>query len=237
MLISLAIRRPGRGQHPSVAKTLDQSRQLVAVECIDRYTITHPQQQFQSLEPARRLVEDFARRLGRFTRRHQIDVAVGRAHVPPAAPRMVRVSGATEPTVVLLTPIQHVVAALVAQSGPVRDLGILETLGAEQIVGQFVFLGLIVVIGVPVRLRRKWCAGFDREPVRRHMGRFEGDDRANRVLPISQGLTRGAVDHIEVEGRQREQYESHRPLAPRCAGHVGVRGCRAHESPSTGHQR
>ena len=50
------------------------------------------------------------------------DVALGRAQVPPPPAGAVRVGGAAEPEVVVLAPVEEVVAALVAGPGPVRHL-------------------------------------------------------------------------------------------------------------------
>ena len=50
------------------------------------------------------------------------DVAVGGAHVPPPPPVAVGVGGRTDAPVVALLPVEMVVAALVAGSGPVGDL-------------------------------------------------------------------------------------------------------------------
>src|SRR4051812_4663010 len=60
------------------------------------------------------------------------DVALRRAHVPPAPARVVPVRGAADAEVLALAPIEKVVAALFAGARPVRHLVPLEAGRAEQ---------------------------------------------------------------------------------------------------------
>ena len=60
------------------------------------------------------------------------DVALGRAHVPPAPAVGVAVRRAADAEVLALAPVQQVVPALLAGPRPVRDLVPLEPGGAEQ---------------------------------------------------------------------------------------------------------
>ena len=124
-LTALAKRRPRRVSTHRSPASLDQAIERVAVECLDRHAVAHAQHQ---LSPSNSRVSASSvslGRLGRLARRDELDVALGRAHVPPAPAVLVRVGGAAEPEVVVLAPVQEVVPALVAGPGPVRDLVVL----------------------------------------------------------------------------------------------------------------
>ncbi len=127
-----------------------------------------------------------------------------------------RVGGAAEAAVVLLSPVEHVVPALVAGQRPVRDLVVGQTGRGEQLVDQLVLVGLVVVVGMTVRLRGQRRAGLDRERVGGHVGRVELDDRLDRAAPVVDRLPRRAVDQVEVERRQVRPGGSPRPRPPRC---------------------
>src|SRR5690606_37777207 len=95
-----------------------------------------------------RLVEVLPGRLGGPAGAHRLDVALGGPQVPPAPAPAVGVGGAAEPQVVALLPVEEVVAALVAGPGPVRDLVAGQAGGGEQLAGEQVLVGLVVVVGV-----------------------------------------------------------------------------------------
>ena len=67
---------------------------------------------------------------------------------PPPPPGAVRMGRAAEPDVVVLSPVEQVVAALVSRAGPVRDLVVGQPGASQQLVGELVLVRLHVVIGV-----------------------------------------------------------------------------------------
>ena len=101
----------------------------------------------------RRVVEDLAPGLGTGAGGDRGDVALGRAHVPPPATGLVAVGRAADRGVVAALPVQEVVAALVAGTGPVRHLVPGQPGGGEAVVGDLVLGGLVVVVGGGARAR------------------------------------------------------------------------------------
>ena len=77
------------------------------------------------------------------------DVALRGAEVPPPAAVEVPVRGGADREVVTLVPVEDVVPALATGSGPVRDLVPLVPGAAQDVVGDLVLLGLVVVVGRP----------------------------------------------------------------------------------------
>ena len=106
-----------------------------------------------------------------------LDVPVGGAHVPPAPPGAVRVGRAAVAEVLALAPVQLVVPALVAGTGPVRDLVVAQPGRGEQLVGELVLRRLPVVVGMPGRVVGEGCAGLHGEAVRAHVRRVELEHR------------------------------------------------------------
>ena len=112
-----------------------------------------------------------------------------------------RVRRTAESPVVVLAPVQEVVLRLVPRPRPVRHLVVRQSGGAEQLVGDLVLVGLIVVIGVPIGLGGERRSGLHGEPVRRDMGRVERDHLVDGRRPVVDALAGRAVDHVEVERR------------------------------------
>ena len=68
--------------------------------------------------------------------------------------------------------------ALVAGPGPVGDLVARQAGAGEQLVGQQVLVGLVVVVGMAGRVERQRRAGLDGEGVGAHVRRLERRARA-----------------------------------------------------------
>ncbi len=185
---------------------------------VERHPAGHPQRQLQALDPAGLVVELLEPAFGRAPGRDRIDVALGRADVPPATAGQVRVGRAPEPPVVALGPVEEVVPALEARSGPVRDLVPAEPGPPEQLVGQQVLVGLVVVIGVAGRVGGQRGAGLDGERVRAHVRRLERDHPLEREAPVVDRLTGPAVDEVEVE--RGEPGPTSRVDRPLDVGHI-----------------
>ena len=94
--------------------------------------------------------EHLAAGLGRATGRDGVDVALGRADVPPAHPVAVAVGGRADAHVVALLPVELVVPAPVPGPGPVGDLLPAVPGPGEDLVGQLVAAGQRVVVGMAV---------------------------------------------------------------------------------------
>ena len=91
-------------------------------------------------------------------------------------------------------------ATLVARNGPVRHLVVRQPGGAEQLVGEVVLVGLIVVVRMPVVIGRQRRTRLDRQRVGAHVGRIERKHPAQRCLPVGEALTGNPIDEVEVEG-------------------------------------
>ena len=142
------------------------------------------QREGERLEGALARGELLAPGLGRAPRLDGVDVALGRADVPPADAVAVRVRRRADAHVVALLPVEVVVAALVAGPGPVGDLLPGVAGGGEDRLGVLVAPGLRVVVGMAGRVAGERRAGLDRQPVgadvRRRVRRGRGRARAWR---------------------------------------------------------
>ncbi len=131
------------------------------------------------------------------------DVALRGAEVPPPAAVEVPVRGRADREVVTLVPVEEVVPALATGSGPVRDLVPLVPGAAQDVVGDLVLLGLVVVVGRPAPAARdvlaERCARFDGQRVRAHVVGLEPEDTIEAAAPVVDRLARRAVDQIQVE--------------------------------------
>ncbi len=113
------------------------------------------------------------------------------------------VSGAADPEVLALGPVEEVVAAFPAGAGPVGDLVPGAAGGLQHGVGGQIPVGLIVVVGggdvagsdPPGQGR----AGFHGEGVGADVGRVEGQGGGEGGPPVSRRLAGRAVDEVHVE--------------------------------------
>jgi hypothetical protein len=131
-------------------------------------------------------------------RRH---VALRGTDVPKAAPVEMAVRGAADSEVLALAPVVLVVVALVAWSGPIRDLVPEKARRLEERVGHLVAPGLDVVVGVAAGVPPKRRAGLDPERVRaqvRWRG-LEGEHLLDGRGPVRVGLRRRPVDEVDAE--------------------------------------
>ena len=199
---SLVKSRPARVSTQRSSRRSTRPGQLVTVQRLDGHAVAGAQRQLQSLGAAGGGVERLPRRFGRPTASHRIDVPLRGPEVPPASTGPMRVGGAPDAEVVVLAPIQQVVTALVTGPSPVRDLVVGQPGGAQPVIDQLVVVGLHVVVRVSGGVVGQGRARLDRQPVRRHVGRVELQDAVDRDLPVGLRLAGGAVDHVEIEGRQ-----------------------------------
>ncbi|CAB4585210.1 unannotated protein [freshwater metagenome] len=93
-------------------------------------------------------------------------------------------------------------ARLVPRPRPVAHLVVVEAGGGEQVVGELVLVGEVVVVGVTVGLCGERRAGLHGEGVRRHVWGREVEGTTHGVLPVRDGLPRPAVDQVHVPGGQ-----------------------------------
>ena len=70
------------------------------------------------------------------------------------------------------------------------------------IVYPFVFIGLIIIVGMTLRLSRKRGVCLNREAIRRNMRWIERDHIGDSVLPVSKGLTCCAIHDVEIKGSE-----------------------------------
>ena len=105
----------------------------------------------------------------------------------------------SEAPVVGLSPIEPIVAALMAGPSPVRDFVVRKAGTFEHRIDDRILVGLIVVIGMPSEVVGERRSSFDRECVRRNMGRIQIKNPRDRGNPVVNGFSVGAIDEIEIE--------------------------------------
>ena len=102
---------------------------------------------------------------------------------------------------VAAAPVDGVVPALAAGSGPVRYLVPAVAGGGEGLVGRLVFVRQLVGVGqadpAPRGLRPHPGAGFDRQRVGAHVVRLKREGRIDRSPPLPHRLPRRAVDEVD----------------------------------------
>ena len=152
-------------------------------------------------------IEGLRRGLHRRAGANGLDVAIGCAQVPPSATGAVRVRGAAETSIVVLIPVEEVVARLVAGARPVRHLVVRQASSSQQVVGEFVLVRLVVVVGMAVGLRRQRRPGFDGESVGRDVRRLERQRCLDGATPVVDRFACGAVDQVEVERRHARRLD------------------------------
>ena len=86
------------------------------------------------------------------------------------------------------------------RGGPVRDLIVRQTSSAQQLVGNDVLVGLVVVVGVAARVVIQASAGFDRECIGADMVGAKVESSANRVSPVGDRLSGPAVRNTYFSG-------------------------------------
>ena len=152
-LTSLASRRP---RTVSTARPVLVDHETVellgALEAVPGHAAPGAQGQGERLELALVGRQLLAPALGRAPGLDGGQVALGRAHVPPAHPGAVRVGGRADAEIVALLPVEVVVPALVAGAGPVGDLLPAVAGGLEHGVGPLVAPGQRVLVGVAPRV-------------------------------------------------------------------------------------
>src|SRR5262245_66495355 len=90
------------GEYPTIRVQLDEIIERVTIECVAFDAFAQSQLQLQTLEPALVGIETLTRGFHGLTASHEIDVAIGRAHVPEATSVAVRVARAPERLVLTL---------------------------------------------------------------------------------------------------------------------------------------
>ena len=110
-----------------------------------------------------------------------------------------RVGCAAEPGVVAATPIDGVQLAFVTRLGPIGNLVIHITCGAQNVVDDVIFIGLVIVIRMPRGLISQHRTRFDRQPVSRHVWCTECHYLLHCCCPVVERLACPAVHHVEIE--------------------------------------